>query len=65
MNTENKEKNIQPISDEELEHASGGCAVSFYCPNCGWQSYNDPADDICPRCGGDTTILNGVKDMEF
>ena len=57
MDLENKEEIIQPMRDEELENASGGYPLTFYCRSCGWQTYNPPDDDICPQCGSEMEAL--------
>lgn len=51
---ENKEETLKPMSDKELENASGGAFYSestvYRCTACGYQFASDFEANACPRC---------------
>lgn len=62
---ENKKETPKPLSDKELENASGGFGsyaqfdrIRYRCPACGYESVFRTQPSACPQCGGKMTIVD-------
>ena len=57
---ENNENKCRELNDQELESAVGGISKEFskryLCKDCGAVSFSAPANNKCPKCGGDVVL---------
>lgn len=57
---ENNESKSRELNEQELESAVGGISKEFSkryrCTACGAVVFSAPANNKCPKCGGDVVL---------